>query len=169
MMRYAITGHQEFANDRIERWVWAQLNHLIETRPIAIGLSCLAAGTDQIFADLIIAKGIPLCAIIPSRNYDSTFENNVTLKAYERLSGLAANLVELDFPEPSEGAFFSASKEMVQRSDVLIAVWDAQPSKGLGGTADVVSYAKKLGNGVIHLNPDNLSQTETNPLAIRPA
>jgi hypothetical protein len=33
----------------------------------------------------------------------------------------------------------------VDRSSVLVAVWDGQPARGLGGTADVVAYARQRG------------------------
>jgi hypothetical protein len=36
----------------------------------------------------------------------------------------------------------------VDRSDVLLAVWDGQPARGPGGTGDVVAYARARGTPV---------------------
>jgi hypothetical protein len=33
----------------------------------------------------------------------------------------------------------------VDRSDVLLAVWDGRPARGFGGTGDVVAYARRRG------------------------
>lgn len=42
---------------------------------------------------------------------------------------------------------------MVDRSELLIAVWDGLSATGLGGTGDVVSYAVRQRKKTIHLNP----------------
>jgi hypothetical protein len=39
-----------------------------------------------------------------------------------------------------------AGRVVVDRSSVLVAAWDGQPSRGLGGTADVVAYARERGS-----------------------
>lgn len=38
-------------------------------------------------------------------------------------------------------AYFSAGKLVVDQCDVLIAVWDREPARGIGGTGDIVAYA----------------------------
>ncbi|MFJ8953478.1 hypothetical protein ACIRO1_25525 [Streptomyces sp. NPDC102381] len=42
----------------------------------------------------------------------------------------------------------AAGKEVVDQSDVLLAVWDGKPAGGKGGTADVVAYAQRQGMDV---------------------
>jgi hypothetical protein len=44
----------------------------------------------------------------------------------------------------------------VSGSDVLMAVWDGQPARGKGGTAEVVEYARALGKPLILINPATL-------------
>lgn len=58
----------------------------------------------------------------------------------------------MDFFECSEYAFLKAGKHMVQKSDIIFAIWDGQKAKGLGGTADIVEYAISVEKEVIHLN-----------------
>jgi hypothetical protein len=36
----------------------------------------------------------------------------------------------------------AASELMINKSDVLYAVWDGNPARAYGGTADVVAYAR---------------------------
>lgn len=56
----------------------------------------------------------------------------------------------LPFSEPSEEAFYAAGKAVVDACDWLIAVWDGEPARGLGGSADVVAYARNRGK-VVHV------------------
>jgi hypothetical protein len=39
----------------------------------------------------------------------------------------------------------AGSEILVGLVDELIAVWDGEPARGYGGTADVVAYAKRQG------------------------
>ena len=60
--------------------------------------------------------------------------------------------------EPSEAAFLAAGRLVVERSDVLAAVWDGKPARGSGGTADVVDYAKELRREVVVIWPEGLER-----------
>jgi hypothetical protein len=46
----------------------------------------------------------------------------------------------------------------------MIAVWDAKPAMGKGGTADVVDYAVASGVPVVHINPVDRTVTRLQPL-----
>jgi hypothetical protein len=41
----------------------------------------------------------------------------------------------------------------VDKSDMLIAIWDGKPAAGLGGTADAVGYALERRIKILQLNP----------------
>jgi hypothetical protein len=47
-----------------------------------------------------------------------------------------------------------ASKIMIDGADELYAIWDDQPARGYGGTADVVAYAREHGVPVWVFWPD---------------
>ena len=49
---------------------------------------------------------------------------------------------------------------MVDHSELLIAVWDGKPAAGLGGTGDVVSYARQSGKHVYQIDPVSRSVAE---------
>lgn len=53
-------------------------------------------------------------------------------------------------PGPKRDAAYRAVGEAVlARCDVLIAIWDGQPARGLGGTAEIVEAARRRGHPLI--------------------
>lgn len=146
-VRFGCTGHQRLT-DETASLVRHELDMLLDTVPSFVGISSLAEGADQIFAQTVIDNGGTLEAIIPSVDYESTFANAEDLQRYERLKSVASAVIQLEFDQSSEEAFWAAGQKVVQSSDVLIAVWDGAASLGLGGTGDVVRFAKELGKDV---------------------
>lgn len=149
MTKLGITGHQLIPDAARESVVDA-LKREIEraSQPSSLwGLTSLAVGADQLFAGLVLRAGGKLHVIIPSNSYDGTFRND-GLTRYHTLLTAATKVERLDFDEPSEEAFFAAGCRIVESCDILLAVWDGKPSRGLGGTADVVQYARSSGRPV---------------------
>jgi hypothetical protein len=68
---------------------------------------------------------------------------------YLRLLTAARSVTTLAYAKPSAHAFDAAGQYIVERCDVLVAVWDGQPALGRGGTADAVAHARRLGREVI--------------------
>jgi hypothetical protein len=138
-----ITGHQNLtpATRRIVAAVMARRLAAFDHGDI-VGLTSLAAGADQTLAFCILAAGGRIDAVIPANGYRNTMSGQ-DQKSYDHLLGLAGSIVELPNETPSEAAYFEAGRFIVDRSDLLIAVWDGQPAAGLGGTGDVVAYAKQ--------------------------
>lgn len=119
---------------------------------ITHGITCLAIGADQLYAEILLQKGIPFTVIVPSRRYEETFAGE-DRERYFRFLSLAGQVVEMTYDEPGEIAFFAAGKEVVDRSEIMLAVWNGQKARGLGGTADIVKYALARKSIVIHINP----------------
>jgi hypothetical protein len=151
-MNIGVTGHQKLSGKGSEEWLKNEMSkELCNINGVGIAFSSLAIGADQLFAKTAISKKIDLVAIIPCSRYEETFQEAAKASYFELL--LKCKLIEtLDFPEPSEVAFLSAGKQVVDKSDVLFAIWDGQHAKGLGGTGDIVEYALSLNKKVIHLN-----------------
>lgn len=112
------------------------------------GVCSLAIGADQIFARAMLSAGGRLHVIIPSADYASTFTTDESRISYAELLASSTVTEELPFPAPTEEAFMAAGRVVADRSDLLLAVWDGAPAGGLGGTADVVRYAKERGRAV---------------------
>ncbi|WP_308310873.1 hypothetical protein [Streptomyces sp. GbtcB6] len=108
-------------------------------------LSCLAAGADQLFADIALAHGVPVTAVIPGMDYEAHLGDEQARSTYRRILRSCANRVDLPREPTHEQAYFAAGCWIVDHSDHLIAVWDGRPARGPGGTGDVVAYARRRG------------------------
>lgn len=153
-MKVGITGHQHLPGDADWAWVAQEIAHELDNlgEPIE-GLSSLAVGADQLFAELVLEHRGRLIAIIPFPDYASTFQTSRAGSAYRRLLGEADEVVELPSQPTRQLAYLRAGQRVVDDADLLIAVWDGLPAEGLGGTADVVAYALNSARRVVHLNP----------------
>lgn len=148
-----ITGHQDLGNPDALEWVRASLDALVVVERVHSGLTSLAEGADQVFADILRARGVPFVAVVPSKSYESAFHSTTGRAKYLELLSLAKSTVELPFTLPSEQAFLAGGQYVALHCDVLYAVWDGLPAKGLGGTADVVQFAVAHHRKTVHLNP----------------
>jgi hypothetical protein len=148
-MKVGITGHQE--RDGID-WAWVKRAVRIELAHLQArkALSSLAAGSDQIFAEVALDLGIPVLAILPLPGYEAFFEG-AKLANYRRLLK-RCECIELPSSGNAERDFFEAGKYIVDHCNVLFAIWDGGAAEGLGGTADVVAYARH-GCRLVHINP----------------
>jgi hypothetical protein len=145
--KVGFSGHQGLPSgisDRIRSDLAERLSELLPVH----GYTSLAEGSDQMFARLVTSLGGRFSVIIPCHEYEATFRTPETLDSYRTLLSGAASAETLDFSGPSEQAFWTAGKRIVELSDRLLAVWDGLPARGLGGTADVVGYAKSVGKAV---------------------
>jgi hypothetical protein len=154
-VKAGITGHQEIGGETIIEWVKLQIMNEFKSNNIELGYSCIAKGADQLFARILFEKRIDLVAVVPCKKYETTFTEDKALNEFLFLKNYASKEIDLNYDEPSEQAFFEGGKTVVNYSDILFAVWNGLPAKGLGGTGDVVNYAKEKKKHVIHINPIN--------------
>src|SRR5258706_1818674 len=79
-----VSGHQK--RPGIDwNWVAAALRgEVVKTERIAKAFSSLAAGSDQVFADVAIGLGIAVVAVIPLEGYERYFDGK-DLAKYRRL------------------------------------------------------------------------------------
>jgi len=150
-MKYGITGHQE--RPGID-WTWVRQtlqNELTSHQGPVIGMSSLAKGSDQIFAEAVLASGGSLIAVVPRSDYESFFDGEY-LDKYRQLL-LVSEQISLAGSSDHEDDFLAAGVYIADHVDCLLAVWDGKPSKGKGGTADVVKHALEVGKAFVHINP----------------
>lgn len=145
MTRIAITGH---------RGLPAQTTALVDAQSRAevagradgelIGISCIADGPDSLFARVVLELGGGLVVVVPARQYRACLPAEHH-PVYDILLSAAMEVIELDREESDSEAHQAGSVRMLDRADELIAVWDGQPARGYGGTADVVAVARERG------------------------
>jgi hypothetical protein len=116
-------------------------------------LSALAEGADRIVARIALdaesGLGAELGAVLPLApdDYLEDFETDESKREFSHLLSLAAARTDLHRgPAPRgqarDAAYNRAGRYIVDRSDLLIAVWDGRVAQGHGGTAEVVEYAR---------------------------
>jgi len=157
-MRIGVTGHQDIPTEA-EAYVRSEIKkRLRQDKADLTGITALAAGSDQIFARVVLEVGGKLVAVVPCRDYSATFVTENTLAEYTALISKADRTIRLPFDHPSETAFLAAGRKVVDCSERLLAIWDGEKAKGKGGTADIVEYAKGQQVAVDVIWPSNTSR-----------
>ncbi|UJW35444.1 hypothetical protein L3Q67_17635 [Saccharothrix sp. AJ9571] len=152
-----ISGHRELPCAARVHAIEKINTVLAEAAAPVIGLSSLAKGADQLFAELLLRSGGTLFAVVPSRDYSATF-SGAARDTYLRLLTAAKSAVTLDHATACDAAFDEAGRFVVEHSDLLVAVWDGSPARGTGGTADAVAHAHRLNRPVTIVWPDGLAR-----------
>ncbi|MFE5117900.1 hypothetical protein [Streptomyces sp. NPDC056669] len=143
-MRLGITGHRGLSAE-VERLVRRALRDEVARRgPDLVGVSCIADGPDAWFAELVLEAGGRLEVVVPAEQYREGLpeEHHQT---YDRLIEQATDIHRTGMVESDSQAHMAGSEILVGLVDELVAVWDGQPARGYGGTADVVTYAERTG------------------------
>ena len=109
-------------------------------------VSSLAEGADRLAADWAVSAGARLEVVLPlpPEEYAVDFAEDASRAHFSELLGAAATVTVLPEQETREAAYRAAGEAIVQRSDVLVAVWDGDDARGEGGTADIVRAAAGL-------------------------
>jgi hypothetical protein len=152
VIRIGFTGHRGLP-PRLDTAVAELITaHLAPHGHRLAGLSCLADGADTAFAEAVLAAGAQLEAVIPAARYREALPAEHH-PAYDRLLARAAVVHALPHHASTAHAHTAAGRHLVDHSDQLLAVWDGEPARGPGGTADVVAYARSLSRPVHVLWP----------------
>jgi hypothetical protein len=128
-------------------------------------VSALAEGADRLVAHVILEEpGATLTVVLPFAQ-DDYFDDFVTPESkseFLELLGRAARVQVAPPTESREEGYELAGRLVVEASDAMIAVWDGEPSRGRGGTAEIVDYAREKGVRVywIATNGEGVRLTE---------
>src|SRR5207248_297203 len=129
-MKIGISGHQDLGTTEVVNWVRAQITGELTKRDFVSGVSSLADGADQLFAEVVLALGKPLEVVIPCHGYEAAFTDPLAAQRFRQLKNRAAASSILLFEGPSEEAFYQAGRRIVDVSDFMLFVWNGKPSKG---------------------------------------
>jgi hypothetical protein len=143
-MRVAVSGHRGLSPEieaHVTAGIASELRRLRAGGQTLTGLSCLADGADQLFARELLDAGGSLEAVIPAAEYRDEMPDEVR-PAYDDLLSRASAVHRCPHRASTSEAHMAASRHMIDDADHLIAVWDGEPARGFGGTADVVDYAR---------------------------
>jgi hypothetical protein len=154
----AITGHRRLDDTMaVTAAVGSILERLARSGPLVL-LSPLAEGADRLAArEILRLPGGVLRAILPLpvEDYETDFATPESRTEFRELVDRAAS-VEVLPPQPTRtDAYLAVGCHIVDGCDIVLAVWDGEPARGKGGTAEVVAYARSLGKPLIIIDSTN--------------
>lgn len=150
-MNIGVTGHRYLKETgKIIKGVDKALKMIGETfgSPL-IMFSALAEGADRlvVFRAQAMWDDVQLIALLPMRldDYFAEFTSFVSKAEIISLLETADQVIELLDDGSHTAAYLEAGKQILDKCDVLIAIWDGQASQGEGGTAEIVALARERG------------------------
>jgi hypothetical protein len=149
------SGHRRLADDEVIR---AALRLAVDQLSAGgrrlMAIASAASGADTLFLEEIVGRSLPLLLILPFPL--ARFREDFTETEWQRVQPLlkaATSVEELSGPESDEQAYLATGVLTVDRCDVLIAVWDGQPARGVGGTGEIVEYARAMSKPLLLIDP----------------
>lgn len=103
------------------------------------GISGMALGWDQAFAEACVGAGIPYIAAVPFKGMSSAWPE-AAQRRYDRLLRAAAEVVYVCVPGYAVWKMQKRNEWMVDNCTRLCALWDGSS----GGTANCLRYAEKV-------------------------
>ena len=156
IVRIGVTGHRpnhlNLANDALLRSrIRTVLSCAGDAAPgtVVTVISALAEGVDQLVAEEALANGCALTCLLPFAvsDYIQDFSSTSVISRFNTLLALATDVVVLPgsliTPQIQTAAYAVVGREIVNGSDLLLAIWDGAPARGAGGTAEVVALARE--------------------------
>lgn len=156
MTTLAVTGHMDLTEDSVPL-VRTALDKLLGlyADDTLVGISCIAKGSDSLFAQAVLAVGGRLVVVIPSRDYRRNTVEPDDASVFDHLVEAAGEVVVLPHETADRQAYDAANSVLLERADRLVAVWNGEPPSGKGGgTADTVLAARAAGIPVDVVWPD---------------
>ncbi|MDW6061118.1 hypothetical protein SAZ11_27735 [Streptomyces sp. FXJ1.4098] len=160
MTTIAVTGHMDITEDSVPLVREELARALAAYDPSSlVGVSCIARGSDSLFADAVLAAGGRLVVVVPSRDYREAKVKPDHAATFDRFMDAADEVLVMPHATANREAYEAANAVLLERAERLVAVWNGQPPTGKGGgTADVVYEAREAGLPVDVVWPDGASR-----------
>ena len=149
------TGHRALDDEvKCRRWIIDFLEQRkAATAGTIYGISSVAQGGDLLFAESCIQLALPLSILLPlpEEEFRKDFDEATWSRAKQVLA--KATSIEVTAGDQSrEECYYECGIETVQQSRFLLALWNGEPSQGLGGTEDIVSFARGIDKPLVWLH-----------------
>jgi hypothetical protein len=145
-VRVGIAGHINLTRDTellVADALRAELRR-ISDRPVH-GVTCLAAGADQVFVRTILDMGGTYEVILPARDYRTAVIGPENRTDFDELLARAAAVVHTGYDRSNTAAYVAANRELVRRVQRLVAVWDGEPGSHAASTDRTIDWARHHG------------------------
>jgi hypothetical protein len=157
-----VTGHRAFKDvDKITAGIDRALEHIDRCFPGQDWsvISSLAEGADRLVVERALAYRPDARLVVPlpmpPEQCKAIFSSDESGEEFERLLRLASQVIPPQTDKTGDEAYLAAGNGMLDRADLLIALWDGQAAQGRGGTGEIVDLARKRGLPVAWVLADN--------------
>lgn len=148
-----VTGHRRLPRDRTltdqVHSVLGRLRDVVRHSESTLGLlgitSPLAEGADRVVAKVALEHELAALEValpLAKDDYKRDFESQASKKDFETLLDRAELVTTMPKSRNRPAAYVQVADFIVDRSDVLVALWDGEEARGEGGTADVIETAR---------------------------
>jgi len=158
VLTIGVTGHRNIDEKShcLRKAVGAAVDEVIgEFNPAAlVVLSPLADGSDRLVAREALKRKAARLVVplpMPQKDYETDFPNSV--RPFRALLRRASGIIQAPLPKQgSAWQSYSKSRDhqyawagayTARHCHVLIAIWDGEPPRGIGGTAHVIRWFRK--------------------------
>jgi hypothetical protein len=173
-LRIGITGHRDITDDHpgLTTEIANAVEYIIErlaTDPDRIrsgeialtAVSSLAEGADRLVAREILKRPgsrLEIVLPLPPEDYCQDFSSATSVEEFDEFRKRHGATTDTVPPARSrDQAYELAGHAVVDRSDVMIVVWDGHPARGRGGTAEIYAYARRWQIPILLISIDHHS------------
>ncbi|MGK8554747.1 hypothetical protein [Nocardia gipuzkoensis] len=158
-MRIGVTGHMNIT-EATASLVYKAVRALLDGHDPGdlVGVSCIARGSDSVFAQAVLDAGGRVEVVLPSRNYREAKVKPDHAETFDDLIGRAAQVQVMDFDNAGREAYEAANDAVVGSVDRLVAVWDGDAGQK-AGTGSVVELARERGVPVDVVWPEGAARS----------
>jgi len=156
------SGHRKLANPAV---VAAGISRALDRLAVDFGhlavIASAASGSDTLFLEEAERRKIPIRLVLPFPR--ERFEEDFSPADWQRVVPLidkAAFIEEITGPDNDEEAYLETGILTVERAEIMIFIWDGKKAAGIGGTGDVVDYARAFGKPLLIVDPETGVITE---------
>lgn len=147
-----VTGHSNLSADTTGLVYREILEYLARLdAAVLTGVTCLARGADQVFADAVLDLGGTLEVMVPAQDYFDRITDTEARARCDRYLAQAVATHALPYQIAGHDAYLAASKKLIERCELLIAVWDGSQASGTG---DAVAHARESGRETVVIWPE---------------
>jgi hypothetical protein len=166
-----VTGHRSLKHEDIVRQsvknVLSKLESIVCEKSgqmpwTFVIVSPLAEGADRLVAretlnwpgKMMLKPLLEIVLPMTEKDYMQDFATETSRNEFKAFQDDAVSIIELLGAKTREDAYQTVGKHVVNRCDVLIAIWDGKEARGKGGTAEIVKYAKKRKRLIFWINSE---------------
>lgn len=139
-----IGGYNASASERLEAFA---AGIIIDLKPRSV-ITGMALGWDQAVARAAVVLGVPIVAAIPFAGQERKWPPE-SQRAYRELLSKLSELVTVCHGGYEAWKMQRRNEWMVDNCTKLVALWDGS----IGGTANCVTYARRVGRETLNVWP----------------